>query len=328
MNSTPNLGNQNPSQTLLPIPPRNKTTHYNATATKAGQLEKQLGGGPKSTLLGIVLLSGLPWLFFSIINVSFCYLFHSNASVTWLIVLLCGICSFLFTLVDQRNKFGGRWYMKLGILCVFGCGAGVVLGMFNYHYHYANYWAYAENAEYSNVLPSEDAAAHADAGKIIFSADAKIDMNKILGYKSKRVFCVAPIVDYATTKINYWAAGVDCCGQRSDFACDDAYNTKARSGVVLLDNRGVFPEEHKYFKLAAEQATAAYGLEMADEPLFVRWVANPDLVQDAYFSSGFGYLVLFTIIGAVVAVLVGALVQVSSRKKGESVQGVSLPSGV
>ena len=119
-----------------------------------------------------------------------------------MVTLLCVVCSLLFTLVDQRNKYGGRWYMKLGILSLLGCGTGVVLGLFNYHYHFANYWAYMENSEYTNVLPSEPASAHADAGKIIFAADARIDTTKVIGFKAKRVFCVAPIVQEAKNRPN------------------------------------------------------------------------------------------------------------------------------
>ena len=43
-------------------------------------------------------------------------------------------------------------------------------------------------------------------------------------------FCVAPIVDSeANASVQFWAAGVDCCGGRFD--CDDAWDGKAHAGV-------------------------------------------------------------------------------------------------
>jgi hypothetical protein len=50
---------------------------------------------------------------------------------------------------------------------------------------------------------------------------------------------VAPVLDYANgspvgTRVEYWAAGQDCCGQRADFRCDESWNVAARSGVVML----------------------------------------------------------------------------------------------
>ena len=71
-------------------------------------------------------------------------------------------------------------------------------------------------------------------GKLIFSLDARVDTARSLGYKAKTVFCVAPIIDYATDSVEYWAAGSNCCGQRADFSCDDVWNPKARSGVVMM----------------------------------------------------------------------------------------------
>merc|ERR1719159_1832451 len=54
---------------------------------------------------------------------------------------------------------------------------------------------YEEAREYHNVLPSEPAAAHADAGKITFAEAARIDTTKAVGYKAASTYCVAPILD-------------------------------------------------------------------------------------------------------------------------------------
>lgn len=45
-------------------------------------------------------------------------------------------------------------------------------------------------------------------------------------------YCVAPIVDAATSSVQFFAAGIDCCS-RGNFECDDAWDEKAHAGLVL-----------------------------------------------------------------------------------------------
>ena len=36
-------------------------------------------------------------------------------------------------------------------------------------------------------------------------------------------YCVAPILDpSSTTRVEFWAVGMDCCAERGDFQCGDA----------------------------------------------------------------------------------------------------------
>merc|ERR550537_821201 len=154
------------------------------------------------------------------------------------------------------------------------------------------YYAYDENRSYSNVLPTEPAEAHADAGKIKFSHTARVDTTRAMGYKAGSVYCVAPILDDTQLdRVEYWAAGIDCCPSRGDFNCDDAWNPKAKSGVVILDSNALIPTKHDFYMKAAKEAEAAYQLSSAEEPLFVRWVADPQGIQDDYWRAGVGFLV-------------------------------------
>ena len=50
----------------------------------------------------------------------------------------------------------------------------------------------------SNVLPSELAAAHQDAGVIQFASSATVDISKSAGFKDNRLYCVAPILTPGT----------------------------------------------------------------------------------------------------------------------------------
>jgi len=271
--------------------------------------------GPKSKLLGMLSMILVPWLMFTLTNVMFAFVFHRFPTLTWLFSAVLAFLSLLFVLVDHRNKHGGRWYLKLGFLSFFGIMAGVYLGLYNYHFHFANFWTLDENSSYVNVLPSEPASAHSDAGKLLFTVDSKVEIAKSVGYKSKDVYCVAPIVDYATQKVQYWATGTNCCQPRGGFNCDDVWSPKARSAVVLLDEIVTpFPLAHKIYKKAADQACAEWELEQADDPLFVRWVADASAVQEQYYKDGISYFVVYISVYLVFQIIVGAVLQMSSGR--------------
>ena len=149
------------------------------------------------------------------------------------------------------------------------------------------------------VLPSEPAAAHADAGKLLFSLDTKVDTSRTVGFRSRHVYCVAPIADYATTStIQYWAVGVDCCQGRSQFACGDVTDSKARSGLVVFDNRGFFPSQMHFFQQAAKQAAAEYGVVSARDAIFVEWTRDATALQNRleFFGQNFFGKRIFVVI--------------------------------
>merc|ERR1719265_981909 len=128
------------------------------------------------------------------------------------------------------------WWLFLGLLSLFAILFSVLCGQYNYWMHMFPYWSYDENRSYQNVLPTEPAEAHSDAGKIQFSHTARVDTSRAVGYKSGVVYCVSPILDDTQLdRVEYWAAGTNCCPARGDFLCDDTWNPKAKSGVVVLD---------------------------------------------------------------------------------------------
>merc|ERR1719235_1022190 len=149
------------------------------------------------------------------------------------------LVSFVFMVLEMSGRMGGQWFMFLGTLGFVAVIFGTLAGLYNYHTHMFQYWSYDENRSYTNVLPSEPAAAHGDAGKMVFANTARVDTTRAVGYKAGTTYCVAPILDDAQLdRVEYWAAGIDCCPSRGDFVCDDAWNPKAKSGVVVMDITG------------------------------------------------------------------------------------------
>jgi len=106
----------------------------------------------------------------------------------------------------------GSWFLSLGLLSLFAVINAVLCGNYNYWNHMFQYWSYDENRAYTNVLPTEPAASHADAGKIVFADTARVDTTRAVGFKMSTVYCVAPILDDTQLdRVEYWAAGTDCC---------------------------------------------------------------------------------------------------------------------
>merc|ERR1719473_98492 len=273
----------------------------------------------------------MPWLMFVALSCLFAFAYNHYAAVVWCVTAGFFVICAVFAVLDSRNRMGGGWYFSLALLCFFACLTATVSGIYNYQQHFYPFWAYDENRAYSNVLPSEPAAAHGDAGKIIFANNARVDTTRAVGYKSGTVYCVAPIMDDTqTSRVEYWAAGVDCCMQRADFHCDDAWNNAARSGVVVIDQEDLFfpstNKRHAYYMKAVKEAEAAYDIVSAEEPIFVRWVSDPQSFQDNFWRSGVGFLIASCCVYLLVSIILGAIMQMSSKRNAQS-QGAAQGAG-
>lgn len=311
-------------------------TGASANGSQKAKTKTAAGNQP----MGLAVLIGVPWLMFSIVSCLFGMAYHHYAFAVWLVVLAWVLLASIFLVLDARKRMGGAWFRFLGILCLFATVNGVLLGSYNYWTHLFQYWSYDENASYTNVLPTEPARALSDAGKIVFSTTARVDTSRALGFKVSSTYCIAPILDNTQMQnVEFWAAGIDCCPARGDFSCDDTWDPKSRSGVVLL---GAMPEDasaaaakggslqlwhpvRDYYMQAVRAAEAAYSLTSSKEPLFVRWVRDPQAIQDDYWRSGVGFLVASVCVYLLLSIIVGAILQMWSKRTAasEGAQGVN-----
>lgn len=267
--------------------------------------------------LGAPLLMTVPLVTFSIVMCLFSFAFYHYS-----VLVLCTVGSFyslvaFFLVLNARGRISGNWYKYLATLCFFADFWGTVAGVYNYRAHMFQYWSYAERRVYTNVLPSEAAAALADAGKIIFSDSARIDTTRAVGYKAGSTYCVAPILDNAhASSVQMWAAGMDCCPMRGDFGCDDAWNPSARGAVAVVEPFSIQngPTTRDMYKKAVNLAAGAFGMKTSSEPLLVRWVADPQSVQDNAWRSGVGFVLSATCIYMLISLVVGVVAHMMSRR--------------
>lgn len=286
-----------------------------------GPSRTHMTGGPKgrygsSEEGSKAVLFFLPWLVFGTIVFLFAFLYHHHMAVVWTIVAITTATALLVLFTGGQES---RWSLYFGILVLIAVSFAVCSGYYNYEMHMRPFFSASENRAYQNVLPQEPAASHADAGAIEFAEEARIDTFKVVGYKQGSVYCVAPIMDQSmTSRVEYWAVGVDCCGARGNFQCWDATESTARGGIVLAT-----PDD-MYMK-AVNQAEAAYDLVSSDDPLFIQWVVNPQKVQEEMYTTGL-YLtgalcVLHFIINAVLTGLTSMVSKPSQPRLDRSYRG-------
>merc|ERR1719321_1955696 len=113
-----------------------------------------------------------------------------------------------------------------------------------------------------------------------------------MGFRDYKLFCVAPIVIGTAPLQNYdfFAVGTDCCnGVASDFRCGDYNKPNARAGLRLMRE-----EERAYYRLAVQQAEAAYNIRSA-HPLFFEWLEDPLDETNAWQEAGFQHYMVASI---------------------------------
>jgi len=261
-------------------------------------------------VVGLILI---PWLHFTVVCCLFVFAYHAIPVTVWLLVL----CSLVFWSLRSSRGCRQVWSFTLSVSCIAAVVCGTTMGTAIYGDYMAQYWFIHDGRAHTNVLPSDAAIGFADASKIVFTDDARIDGSRAMSYKDRNDFCVAPIVDTSgqtqSTAVQFWAAGTDCCGQRGAFFCDDAWNPQARSGIVMSDASSLRPELHNQYNLAVKQAYAAYNLLADDHPVFVRWVLDPEKVQKNYLKTSMGIffsaILVYLVFTAILVFLILSIVQ-------------------
>lgn len=272
-------------------------------------------GGPKKEGMSgfqVVSMIFLPWIVMTLNVTLYTFCYHMYYQIVYLIIfcfIIIGVGLMTVGRIKQKPS-----YSNLGMLCLFATVIGVMLGLYSYYQWMNHYWRYQESRVYTDVTPIEKAAAHTDAGTVVFTEDSRVDTTKALGYKATKTYCVAPILDDSSVAdVEFWAAGVDCCSQRADFNCDDAWDPNAKSGVVILDNGSFLPSNFDYYMKAVKQAEAAYGIVAAKQPLFVRWVTDPVKIEEEFYSWGFAFLMIASASYLGVCMVVGGVFYFANR---------------
>lgn len=229
----------------------------------------------------------VPWIVFTATILLFTYFYIKIPFVCWIwsfFVIVLAVIGIMYHYLSRA----GDLTLPLATGTLLAIVFATVLGLYIYD-SAAIFPAFYGNArKYTNVVASESSAAVADAGKLTFNGMTHVDTEKSVGYIAENgmVYCVAPVLGSTNQpRIEYWAAGIDCCAPSGDFWCDSAKDPKAQGGVVIFDNNGWFtPARFPFYQKARAKAEAQFMLQSVGSPLFVRWVQNDnlDMLAHAY----------------------------------------------
>lgn len=257
---------------------------------------KQDANTVQSSTAAYMQLILFPWLTFCTTLLLFTFVYFHTTFVPWLF-LVAGLF-FGLGLMGRKPQRDYYWPKQLGFLVIIAAVFGGNVGMEDYNDNIAVYYGFFFRHVYTNVLASEPAVVHSDAGALLFHQTATVDVGRSRGYMANgQVFCVAPVLDGSMmAQVQYWAAGKNCCGERANFNCDASRDVTAKQAVVIHEadavSRIFTNTDREYFQKAVKLALADYDLASADKPIFVRWVKDVDEVRDGAWASGAGVVVV------------------------------------
>jgi len=265
-------------------------------------------------LLPAVLCVLGPWALFTIVSAALALSIHYvQATMCWVIVAVCFLAVVLtgaFAFRSGVRRFNHvehdpTWLYFLFMSMLVAFLAAFVIGSSNYSANMQPYFNMKSLDNYTNVDVSRKHGQQLmDAGLISFHNHTRLDTSKSMGFKNGKIYCVAPITLGNTTLASYdfWAVGVDCCSAtRADFHCPNFNNPSANGGI-----RAMTDADRPFYRLAVQQAEAAYSLK-ATHPLFFVWSVDPEATVETWKWNGrrelliciFSYFVFQTFVVAV-----------------------------
>lgn len=252
-------------------------------------------------LAAIAVCLFIPWLIFTAVYALLTFSLHYQApqlSYILCAALLFGSLTFgYFAYVAYKKRGEGTqepaWYVFLFATSLIAWVVAVVCGQQNFAVNMSPYF----DVTNLNVYPSVDPSIYhgqqlMDAGRIMFTPSSHLDVSKSMGFRNLDMYCVAPVTVGPATSQNlqsydFWAVGLNCCsGHAPDFHCGEYNNPRANSGLRLMRD-----DQRAYFRLAVQQAEAAYNIR-AQHPIFLYWMQDPVAEVNAYQDDGYKYFLL------------------------------------
>lgn len=242
----------------------------------------------------------LPPIVFTVTTVLLCFRFRFKyPRGAWLvsgIVLAPAVLSGFLARRAEKKSADTRWLKLAVVLFTLAFVAAAVMGELNYWFFAQPYFLLDSLREYNDVDPVEvDGSRLMDAGTVHFAKGSRLALDMAMSYTSWDMYCVAPITNYMglpsqgsqMEAYDLWAVGVNCCTSgQTNFRCGEYSKVEARGGL-----REVSAEARPYFRLAVQQAEAAYNIE-ARHPIFFYWVEDPVREKNLFFKAAFSNWVL------------------------------------
>jgi phosphatidylglycerophosphate synthase len=208
-------------------------------------------------------------------------------SMALLVVVVVGARTYMERFRIGHNAPTERapsWYVFMFFSLVLALVVGVSLGYLNYNSNMKPYYDNLSLGTYLDINPSRVRGQQImDAGAVVFTQGAHLDIKHSQGFNSGGMYCVAPITygKDALATYDFWAVGKDCCsGTTSNFHCGGFSDATMPGGLRLMRD-----DERPFYKLAVQQAEATYNIK-AVHPLFFHWVHDVPGTVASWSDSG------------------------------------------
>jgi len=256
----------------------------------------------RMNLVGVAFATFVPWVIFCFLTAALSFEMHFRqpstvqalviATASVLVVVLVGdlwwICQKRQMGVAGMN--GASWVLFMCFTGLVAVALAVVFGNRVFELNSEPFFDITALNSYDEVDPGSVRGQELmDAGQILFSKNAHLDLTKSMSFKNQNTYCVTPITvsngdiwNPPLPSYDFWAVGKDCCSPTANsFHCGAWDNPKARGGLRMVQD-----DERAFYRLAVQQAQSAYAIK-AVHPLFFHWVAEPvvetyRLQQNAY----------------------------------------------
>ncbi|CAE7369623.1 unnamed protein product [Symbiodinium sp. KB8] len=255
----------------------------------------------------------LPW--FLLVLVLSCYLIagaNGQHGVLWLMPLVLIALSAAYIRYNYRQ--GNTDEVVLGSLSLTGVIIAAVVGLFCNINMLQELHRVNQGASYFNVLASESATSKLDATSLVFTNTTRLSTAEYFGFTdastpAATIYCVAPVktADSDFKRIQFWAAGLNCCGGQEPFKCGDAQNPQAHGGL-LLPERDQGGSNRKFFEKAIQGAVDKYGLEAGNNYLLLNWMQDPIQYRDNLWKSSWKLFAVFGGVYLIISIMVGFVI--------------------
>jgi len=259
---------------------------------------------PAQRVMQLAALTFIPFCVYVLILFVTSYMFYASpVGVTLTFCTVAGVCVMQYLMAEHcTRKASKRWKKWIGAFGALAALAGLLVGV-GIHYRWMLYYAkYTNMMKYSNVAASQPALQFEDAGSLLFTEGTTVDKTRAVGFRNIRTsqtLCVAPVVDQQmgpNDPIVFFAVGVNCCGWRGSFYCDDGAVSGTRGGLLKLKpDQLVSPvmepmvaDEFDFegFEDAIELQKSVFAVSAAKHHRMLRWFKDPMSEVDGYRKRG------------------------------------------
>lgn len=243
----------------------------------------------------------LPWILFIVLHGLMVFKTHyTYPKVVWF-VLFVGLGTSSGTAMlakaKEQDPLGAEpmWYRYHSVAFIFATFWAVVGGSYVFWNYSERFYDFQNLNVYNNINPAKESGQMLmDAGRVYWTQGTRVATEFSMGFKHHDVYCVAPIVkgNERLPTYDFWTVGKNCCDHPpSRFQCGEALRTNARSAIRQMNE-----EDRPFYRLAVQQAEAAYGFK-AVHPVFFHYDQDPvGVVNSLHFEQlrgFFGGAILF-----------------------------------